>query len=65
MQWFSTFSDEELKYWITQYSGDQAGFYPGLRRMRMAAEREAVRRGILRENVTPYRLALLRQRLCQ
>jgi hypothetical protein len=40
-------SDLELVEWLCQYSGRQAGFYPGLRRVRARAEREAARRGLL------------------
>lgn len=59
---FKQMSNTDLRYWLAQYAGDQAGYYPGLRRMRAAAEAEARRRGIVRESVTPYRLELLRLR---
>lgn len=42
----SQWSDREVVEWLVQYSGRQAGYYPGLRRTRVAAEREAMRRGL-------------------
>lgn len=43
---FAEFTDIELHDWLWQYAGRQAGFYPGLRRTRLRAEREATRRGV-------------------
>ncbi len=43
---FQTFSDHALVSWLGQYSGPQAGYYPGIRRTRLAAEREAAIRGL-------------------
>ena len=43
---FSGFDDLDFVSWLLQYSGRQAGFYPGLRRSRVAAEREAAKRGL-------------------
>jgi len=43
---FDAFSDWDLVEWLAQYSGVQAGFYPGLRRSRLRAERVAAARGI-------------------
>jgi hypothetical protein len=36
----------ELLYFVGQYCGAQAGFYPGMRKTRQAAERRAVEEGI-------------------
>jgi len=43
---FMKFSDWDLVEWLASYSGHQAGCYPGLRRTRLRAEREAARRGL-------------------
>lgn len=39
-------SDQALVVWLCDYSGVMAGYYPGMRRQRVAAEREAARRGL-------------------
>jgi hypothetical protein len=38
--------DWNLVLWLASYAGRQAGYYPGLRKTRVAAEREAARRGL-------------------
>jgi hypothetical protein len=43
---FAGWSDRDLVYWLGQYSGRQAGHYPGIRRRRVAAESVARERGI-------------------
>lgn len=43
---FATFNDHDLVVWLGTYSGRQAGYYPGLRKSRVAAEAEAGRRGL-------------------
>jgi hypothetical protein len=43
---FESMSDIDLTAWLGQYSGRQAGYYPGLRRSRSRAEREARKRGL-------------------
>lgn len=46
MRDFKTYSDFDLVLWLAQYSGRQAGFYPGIRRSRVEAERVAATRGL-------------------
>lgn len=43
---FSTFSDFSLVSWLLQYGAYQACYYPGMRRSRLAAEREADARSL-------------------
>lgn len=41
---FAAFSNDNLAMWLAQYAGKQSGFYPGARKLRIAAEREWQRR---------------------
>lgn len=41
---FASWPTFNLSMWLAQYSGKQAGFYPGLRKLRLQAEREWQRR---------------------
>lgn len=43
---WTSMSDYDLVGWLAQYAGKQAGYYPALRRQRIAAESEAARRGL-------------------
>lgn len=43
---FGEMDDHSIVMWLGQYSGRQAGYYPSLRRLRVAAEAEAARRSI-------------------
>jgi len=57
---FDDMTDNDLKNWLAQYSGRQAGFYPGLRKTRARCEREAARRSLgVRPEKEEGRVALL------
>lgn len=43
---FANWSNFDLCEWLGQYSGRQAGFYPGIRRLRHQAETVAAQRGL-------------------
>ena len=57
MDWFDSMDDESLKFWIWQYAGRQAGFYPNIRRQRLAAERVASARVLALKQQVPCMLA--------
>lgn len=43
---FDQMSDYNLAYWLLQYGAFNAGYYPDIRRLRHAAEREAIKRNM-------------------
>lgn len=52
----SRMSDVDVLEWILQYDGQQAGWYPGLRKTRSQLRREAQLRGLVIKAREHYRL---------